>query len=276
MSERKSINKYYPPDYNPLEAEKEARRLSKKLKTANKDLVTIRLMTPFSMKCLNCFEYISKGKKFNGKKELLKEKYLDKIKIYRMTIRCPKCSRQIVFRTDPGSADYIIESGGERNFIQQRKEEKKNAGETIEETMKRLENTQDEEDALKNNKNLEKGEQKMNKLEERIERLQKEQEADEQLETLQAESYELRKRYDDIIDNSAKQKVLDNAALDKLAEEAFERKRNNSSEQPNKTLNIQKTSILPATLKKNKLGIKTNKVKKPNKFGIVLNKKAKK
>jgi hypothetical protein len=44
-------------------------------------------MSPFSMRCESCGEYIYKGKKFNARKETVEgEMYLN-IKIYRFYIR---------------------------------------------------------------------------------------------------------------------------------------------------------------------------------------------
>lgn len=117
MFERKVINKYYLSDYNLLEVEKLFRKMVKKLKIMNKSYVSIRLMILFSMRCLECNEYIFKSRKFNGKKELLKEKYLDFIKIYRLIILCLCCVNFIVFRIDFGNLDYVMEVGGVRNYV---------------------------------------------------------------------------------------------------------------------------------------------------------------
>lgn len=176
MSERKSINKYYPPDYNPIEAENALYKSSKSLKTKNKESITIRLMTPFSMRCLKCSEYIAKSRKFNGKKEVLKERYLDTIKIYRFAIKCPRCNNMISFRTDPQSSDYVMELGGKRNYQPTRTAETKveNVSETLERLVgeqKRLEIGNDAED-------------KMEVLEQRLSKLEKEQEDDQELESM--------------------------------------------------------------------------------------------
>ena len=94
MSERKVLNKYIPPDFDPSKIPK-----IKKKKTQGVELVKVRLMTPFSMRCETCGEFISKSKKFNAKKEkCLGEEYLG-ISIFRFYIRCPSCSIEIVFKT---------------------------------------------------------------------------------------------------------------------------------------------------------------------------------
>ncbi|KAK9459334.1 CWC16 protein, partial [Lipomyces oligophaga] len=111
MSERKVINKYYPPNFDPSKIER--RRKSK-----DKDVIklqTVRLMTPFSMKCYNCGEYIYKGKKFNARKESTGERYLG-IAVIRFHIRCTRCASEITFKTDPKNADYVAERGAARNF----------------------------------------------------------------------------------------------------------------------------------------------------------------
>lgn len=110
MAERKVLNKYIPPDFDPSQL----KRVKAKDKTGPK-LQTVRLMTPFSMRCNACGEYIYKGKKFNARKEDTLEKYYS-VKIYRFHIKCTRCSASITFRTDPKNADYAAESGAQRNF----------------------------------------------------------------------------------------------------------------------------------------------------------------
>lgn len=87
-------------------------------------------MSPFSMRCESCGEYIYKGKKFNARKETVEgEMYLN-IKIYRFYIRCPRCSAEITFKTDPKNTDYVSEKGANRNFEPWRGEEDPSGGES--------------------------------------------------------------------------------------------------------------------------------------------------
>lgn len=109
MADRKALNHYYPPDFDPS---KIPRR--KQSKDAQQ---TVRLMAPFSMRCLLCGEYIYKGKKFNARKELVLGEDYYGIKIFRFYIKCTQCSAEITFKTDPKNADYIAEHGASRNFI---------------------------------------------------------------------------------------------------------------------------------------------------------------
>eukprot|EP01031_Cornospumella_fuschlensis_P034779 gene34779-42115_t len=71
MGERKVLNRYIPPDFDPslLEGVK-----IKSLKRSK--FMDMRMMLPFSLRCNTCGEYIYKGKKFNSKKEDLEENYM--------------------------------------------------------------------------------------------------------------------------------------------------------------------------------------------------------
>ena len=112
MSERKVLNKYYPPDFDPA-------KLPKLNIEKNRQYV-VRLMAPFTMRCLTCGNYIYKGKKFNSRKEdAVGEKYLG-IQIYRFYIRCPQCLSEICFKTDPENTDYAVETGAYRTFQAER------------------------------------------------------------------------------------------------------------------------------------------------------------
>ena len=114
MSERKVLSKYYPPDFDPSKLTGRGPRKGNRQQT-------VRLMTPFSMRCNTCAEYIYRGKKFNARKEDAQESYLS-IKIFRFYIRCTRCSAEITFKTDPKNNDYTAERGASRNFEPWREE----------------------------------------------------------------------------------------------------------------------------------------------------------
>ncbi|CAI7629285.1 unnamed protein product [Penicillium crustosum] len=137
MAERKVLSKYYPPDFDPSAIEK--RKRPRKDGKPEPKVITIRLMTPFSMKCTHCGEYIPKGRKFNARKEILDANYLS-IVIHRLYIRCSRCSGEITFRTDPKNTDYEIERGAKRNFeVWRDATAEKYNDETEEQTLDRLE-----------------------------------------------------------------------------------------------------------------------------------------
>ena len=69
-------------------------------------------MLPMTLRCAACGEYLGRGTKFNARKEdAAGERYLGAIQVFRFYIRCPRCSAEIAFKTDPGSSDYAVESG---------------------------------------------------------------------------------------------------------------------------------------------------------------------
>lgn len=116
MGERKVLNKYYPPDFDPAKIPR--RRMPKDRQ------YTVRLMSPFNMRCTTCGEYIYKGKKFNAIKEtVLNEEYLG-LRIFRFYIRCTRCTAEISFKTDPKNTDYVCENGATRNFENWREDTK--------------------------------------------------------------------------------------------------------------------------------------------------------
>ncbi|KAM0796991.1 hypothetical protein BDR22DRAFT_975713 [Usnea florida] len=146
MSERKVLQKYYPPDFDPSKITR-----SRVPKNVGPKVMTVRLMAPFSMKCMSCGEYIYKGRKFNSRKETTDEKYLN-IPIYRFYIRCTRCSAEITFKTDPKGMDYTCERGAKRNFEVWRKadgeDDDEHKLETDEERLDRLEAEEAERGAM--------------------------------------------------------------------------------------------------------------------------------
>lgn len=94
-------------------------------------------MAPFALKCLTCGEYIYKGRKFNSRKETpLDQKYLG-IQIFFFSIKCTRCSAEIIFRTDPQTSDYAMVKGAVRTMEPWRN--KAVEEETIEQRLDRLE-----------------------------------------------------------------------------------------------------------------------------------------
>ncbi|KAF8892651.1 hypothetical protein BD779DRAFT_1468322 [Infundibulicybe gibba] len=114
MSERKVLNKYFPPDFDP--------DLIPRRRQPKNSQQVVRLMAPFSMRCNTCGEYVYKGKKFNARKETVDGEDYYGIKIFRFYIKCTLCSAEITFKTDPKNTDYSAEHGASRNFEPWREE----------------------------------------------------------------------------------------------------------------------------------------------------------
>src|SRR4051812_26865814 len=108
MSERKVLNKYFPPNFDPSAIPRR--------KIAKDKQYKVRLMAPFTMVCNTCGEIVHAHKKFNARKETVEGETYYNIKIFRFYIRCPRCSAEITFKTDPKNTDYVCEQGAIRNF----------------------------------------------------------------------------------------------------------------------------------------------------------------
>eukprot|EP00560_Eucampia_antarctica_P002276 CAMPEP_0197831100 /NCGR_PEP_ID=MMETSP1437-20131217/7698_1 /TAXON_ID=49252 ORGANISM="Eucampia antarctica, Strain CCMP1452" /NCGR_SAMPLE_ID=MMETSP1437 /ASSEMBLY_ACC=CAM_ASM_001096 /LENGTH=177 /DNA_ID=CAMNT_0043433871 /DNA_START=48 /DNA_END=577 /DNA_ORIENTATION=+ len=111
MGERKVLNKYIPPDFDP--------RLVPRGKRPKDGLIPVRMMLPFSIQCSTCHTFMYRGRKFNSKKEAMggpDGRYLNTIQRWRFYIKCTACSRPVTFLTDPKNADYEMETGGTRTY----------------------------------------------------------------------------------------------------------------------------------------------------------------
>ncbi|KAJ7308329.1 hypothetical protein JRQ81_008864 [Phrynocephalus forsythii] len=139
MSERKVLNKYYPPDFDPSKIPK--------LKLPKDRQYVVRLMAPFNMRCKTCGEYIYKGKKFNARKETVQNELYLGLPIFRFYIKCTRCLAEITFKTDPENTDYAMEHGATRNFQaeklleeEEKRVQKEREDEELNNPMKVLEN----------------------------------------------------------------------------------------------------------------------------------------
>ncbi|KAJ2397632.1 Pre-mRNA-splicing factor cwf16 [Coemansia sp. RSA 2603] len=110
MAERKVINKYFPPDFDPSKIPR-----LRRAKGDKPPQTKVRLMSPFAMRCATCGQWIGKGTKFNARKETTSERF-HSIEIFRFYIRCQRCAGEITYRTDPENNDYKVEKGAQRNF----------------------------------------------------------------------------------------------------------------------------------------------------------------
>lgn len=108
MAERKVLNKYYPPDFDPTKL----RRFEKK---TVRRMCNVRMMLPMSVRCYTCQNYMYIGTKFNMKVETVKDEDYLGIKVYRFYFKCTQCYAEVTFKTDPKNHDYVSEWGAKRN-----------------------------------------------------------------------------------------------------------------------------------------------------------------
>ena len=121
MSERKAVNKYYPPDWRPehgsLNQFVKKRKLLPNNSTEQKNNSifsgkSIRFELPFNIWCLGCERHLAKGIRFNAR-QLETGHYLT-TKILTFSFKCPSCSQDILIKTDPANSDYTVEKGARR------------------------------------------------------------------------------------------------------------------------------------------------------------------
>jgi len=113
MGERKVLNKYFPPDFDPSIIPRKRKTKEDKL-----NVQKVRMMLPMSIRCSTCGNYISKGTKFNSRKEDVQGeegKYLG-IQIFRFYFHCTRCGSELTMKTDPKNSDYEVEFGCTRNY----------------------------------------------------------------------------------------------------------------------------------------------------------------
>ena len=137
MGERKVLNKYIPSDFDP--------KLVPRGKKPKDELVSVRMMLPFTVQCSTCSDFMYRGRKYNSKKENVKGaegKYLG-IQRYRFYIKCSACSRPMTFLTDPENADYEMETGGTRTYEVHKDRER------IKESVEKEEEKDEKEDPMK-------------------------------------------------------------------------------------------------------------------------------
>jgi hypothetical protein len=223
---RKEVNRYYPPGVDPSKVS-----FSTKKKKGSK-VQSVRLMAPFSMKCLNCNEYIAQSRKFNARKETTGRDYLG-IKIIEFEVRCPRCYAELVFETDPKNGDYACVKGCKKNY-ERPKEIQPN--ETVDQMIARLDKELKEEERMKelekkgggNIKNGMLGEETaVEQLEKRLIEQQREKERVEELEILHEKLDDLdtrRAHLEGAIvkdEESANKSAAMDGELDRMAQEAF-------------------------------------------------------
>lgn len=139
MAERKAVNKYYPPDWDPskvfsfifcfkftkrfsffffflkgsintFRGQHPLRERARKLKTEG--ILVVRFEIPYNVFCSRCKNHIGKGVRFNAEKK--KVGHYFSTPIFHFKMKCPSCPNLIEIQTDPKNRDYQILSGADR------------------------------------------------------------------------------------------------------------------------------------------------------------------
>merc|ERR1712232_789693 len=113
MSDRKAVNKYYPPDWDPKHGSINKYRgqhpLRDRARKLSQGILIVRYEMPFNVWCTNCNAHIGKGVRYNAEKKHVGNYFSTKIWSFRM--KCHLCSSWMEVQTDPENCDYKMVSG---------------------------------------------------------------------------------------------------------------------------------------------------------------------
>ncbi|XP_066472755.1 probable splicing factor YJU2B [Tiliqua scincoides] len=117
MGERKGVNKYYPPDFDPakhvsLNKYRNSHPLRERARKLSQGILIIRFEMPYNIWCDGCQNHIGMGVRYNAEKKKVGNYYTTPI--YRFRMKCHLCPNHIEMQTDPANCDYVIVSGARR------------------------------------------------------------------------------------------------------------------------------------------------------------------
>ncbi|XP_036278733.1 probable splicing factor YJU2B isoform X1 [Pipistrellus kuhlii] len=117
MGERKGVNKYYPPDFNPekhgsLNRYHKSHPLRERARKLSQGILIIRFEMPYNIWCDGCKNHIGMGVRYNAEKKKVGNYYTTPV--YRFRMKCHLCVNYIEMQTDPANCDYVIVSGAQR------------------------------------------------------------------------------------------------------------------------------------------------------------------
>ena len=120
MAERKSTNKYYPPDWSPSKGSLNTYHASHPLRQRatrlhSHGILVVRFEMPWAVYCVGCHGAIDKGVRFNADKQRVGNYF--STPLFSFTMRCPLCSNVIRLDTDPAARDYAVVEGARRKEV---------------------------------------------------------------------------------------------------------------------------------------------------------------
>ncbi|KAA6392271.1 MAG: putative coiled-coil protein [Streblomastix strix] len=116
MAERKVLNKYIPPDFDPS--------LIGRGKVPKNVQFNIRMMLPMSIRCGSCGEFLPAGTKLNSKQEIAKGDFYMGLRVYRFYMKCSRCSAEFTILTNIKDNNYICELNCTEHYAPHWKQQK--------------------------------------------------------------------------------------------------------------------------------------------------------
>ncbi|XP_063431017.1 probable splicing factor YJU2B [Mytilus trossulus] len=116
MAERKSVNKYYPPDWDPSKGSVNKHfgqhPLRDRAKKLGQGILVIRFELPYNIWCGGCNSPVGMGVRYNAEKSKVGNYYTTPI--YKFRMKCHLCDNYFEIQTDPKNHDYVILCGARR------------------------------------------------------------------------------------------------------------------------------------------------------------------
>nr|CAG4644298.1 EOG090X0DK6 [Lepidurus arcticus] len=116
MAERKSVNKYYPPDWRPemgsVNKYHGTHALRERANKLHLGILIIRFEMPYNIWCEGCNNHVGMGVRYNAQKKKIGMYY--STPVYQFRMKCHLCDNHYEIKTDPGNLDYVIVSGARR------------------------------------------------------------------------------------------------------------------------------------------------------------------
>lgn len=116
MAERKAVNKYYPPGWDPSKGSvnkyQNSHPLRERARKLDQGILVIRFELPFNIWCNGCANHVGMGVRYNAEKSKTGMYYTTPI--YKFRMKCHLCDNHFEIQTDPANRDYVILNGARR------------------------------------------------------------------------------------------------------------------------------------------------------------------
>lgn len=116
MADRRAVNKYYPPDWDPSKGSinkyNESHPLRGRASKIDEGILVVRFEMPFSIWCSGCNNHIGMGVRYNAEKSKIGSYYTTPI--YKFVMKCHLCDNYFEIQTDPSKLDYTISKGARK------------------------------------------------------------------------------------------------------------------------------------------------------------------
>ncbi|XP_038048334.1 coiled-coil domain-containing protein 130-like [Patiria miniata] len=117
MADRKAVNRYYPPDFDPtkhgsINKYRNSHPLRERAKRLDEGILVIRFEMPYNIWCGGCGKHIGMGVRYNAEKTKVGNYYTTPI--YRFRMKCHLCDHYFEMETNPMECDYTIVTGAHR------------------------------------------------------------------------------------------------------------------------------------------------------------------